>query len=566
MSLKNIIKKFTLMLMLGVVTAFASCSSKEDQIPSDKGALLNVGIVGIEDVVTKGVARAVSNADANNNGTTHAKPIVSLGDVDALIDTQEGSISEADQTTRVVQKAENAATKASSTGLKAASSTMDTGVKFRLVIYDNTNTAVYNQEVTSGVNPQIQLVAYKPYTWYAVSLNEKTTSMPNVTSAGVMARSSLANKDVLHASGSFNAVDGANYLNIVFKRMTARIQARLNVRGLFGTIENSTSMSLVKGSNNATVLQTGDFNILTGQFTNVTDVNSVVLASAMVEDSSNPAGTVKIANFFTVNTTAIPANSLKIKFNTLKVTLDDARVRTFNANTYTFPDAYTPTIGSTYAVNIRLIESPVKVKGVLWARSNLIYDPSHADSYRLKSNPGGSTAATKDTEFWNWKSATPTGASGNSDPCLAVYPAGTWRMSTKQDWESIGQPNDKKEILGLLWGAQYAYLWDRDSDNPANSAYDDNNLTLSFGGYRTKASSLGGSSVSGSPAGVLLGALAAGECHYWTSDNYDTNNAYAVKSSFTRVAWLFSWGNVTYPHLDKMEGRNIRCVRQIVNN
>lgn len=565
MSLQNIFKAYKPLLMLGIAAAFVSCSSKEEQTPSVKGAILNVGVKGIEEVVSNNLAMAATKSAPNNNARSSAQPIVSLGDVDALIDTEEGSIA-TQQTSTAIKTAGNATGKAATTGLKAAASIMDTGVKFRLVIYDNANTIVYNQEVTSGVNPQIQLVAYKPYTWYAVSLNQKNTSMPNLPSSGIIARSSLENKDVLYASGNFNALDGANYLDIIFKRMTSRIQAKLNVRGLFGTIENSTSMSLVKGSNNTTVLQMGDFNILTGQFTNVVDVNSAVLASAMVEDSGNPTGTVKIANFFTVNTNAIAANSLKIKFNTLKVTLDDARIRTFTANTYTFPNAYTPTIGSTYSMSIRLIESPVKVKGVLWARSNLIYDASHTDSYRLKSNPGGSTAATKDTEFWNWKSATPTGASGNTDPCLSVYPAGTWRMSTKQEWESIGQPDDKKEILGLLWGAQYAYLWNRDSDNPANAAYDDNNLTLSFGGYRTKASSLGGSSVSGSPAGILLGALANGECHYWTSNNYDTNTAYAVKSSFTRLAWLFSWGNVTYPNLDKMEGRNIRCVRQIVNN
>lgn len=564
MSIKNIFKELKPLLMLGIAAACVSCSSKDEQTPSPKGAILNVGVKGIEEIVSKSVAVASTKAAVSGSATPSSRHFVSLGDVDALIDTEAGSSAAVQQTATSLQTAENGSAKAAA-GLKAAASIMETGVKFRLVIYDNTNTLVYNQEVTSGVNPQIELVAYKPYTWYAVSLNQKNVSMPNVPSTGIIARSSLENKDVLYASGSFNALDGANYLDIIFKRMTSRIQAKLNVRGLFGTIENSTSMSLVKGSNNTTALQMGDFNILTGQFSNVVDVNGAVLASAMVEDTSNPAGTVKVANFFTLNTTAIAANSLKIKFNSLKVTLDDARIRTFNANTYTFPDAYTPTIGSTYAVNIRLIESPIKVKGILWARSNLVYNAAHTDKYRLKSNPGGSTAATKDTEFWHWKSATPSGASGNIDPCLSVYPAGTWRMSTKQEWESIGQPDDKKELLGLLWGAQYAYLWNRDSDNPENSAYDDNLLVLSFGGYRTKES-FGSSSVSGSPAGILLGALANGECHYWTSTNADTNNAYAVKSSFSRFAWLFSWGSVTYPSADKMEGRNIRCVRQIVNN
>lgn len=566
MSLQNIIKKFKPLLMLVIIAACVSCSSKDEQIPSEKGALLNVGVKGIEEVITNSSSMSTPRAAVNGKEGSSAQPIVSLGDVDALVDMQEGNFSQTSPIATTVQHLESTPSKAASSGLKAASSMMESGIKFRLLIYDQTNTLVYNQVVTSGVNPQIQLVAYKKYTWHAFSLNEKDTNIPNIAGSGIIARSGLENKDVLHASGELNAVDGANYLDITFKRMTSRIQAKLNVRGLFGTIENSTSLSLVKNSTNTTVLQMGDFNVLTGQFTNVVDVNKAVLASAMVEESGNPSGTVKVASFFTLNTSAIAANSLKIKFNTLKVTLDDARVRTFQVDTYTFPNAYTPTIGSTYGINIRLIESPVKVKGVLWARSNLIYNASHTDSYRLKSNSGGSTPATKDTEFWNWKSATPTGPSANTDPCLSVYPAGTWRMSTKQEWESIGQPDDRKQVLGLLWGAQYAYIWNRDSDNPANAAYDDNNLTLSFGGYRTKASSFGGSSVSGSPAGVLLGLLAGGECDYWTSDNYNTNNAYAVKASFTVVLLFLSWNSVTYPYLDKAEGRNIRCVRQIVNN
>lgn len=565
MSLHHIIKKYKSLLMLVIMAAFVSCSSKDDQIPSEKSALLNVGVKGIEEVISNNINMAAAKSSVNRNINTSTTPIVSLGEVDALVDTDDASMSPTQPAT-TVQKAESSVSRASSTGVKAAASTMENGIKFRLLIYDNTNTQVYNQVVTSGVNPQIELVAYKKYTWHALSLNEKDANIPNIASSGIIARSGLENKDVLHASGEFNAVDGANYLDITFKRMTSRIQAKLNVRGLFGTIENSTSLSLVKNSNNTTVLQMGDFNVLTGQFTNVVDVNKAVLASAMVEESGNPSGTVKVASFFTLNTNAIASNSLKIKFNTLKVTLDDARVRTFNVDTYTFPDAYTPTIGSTYGINIRLIESPVKVNGVWWARSNLVYNASHIDSYRLKSNPGGSTPATKDTEFWNWKSATPTGPSANTDPCLSIYPAGTWRMSTKQEWESIGQPDDKKQVLGLLWGAQYAYIWNRDSDNPANAAYDDNNLTLSFGGYRTKASSFGGSSVSGSPAGLLLGLLAGGECDYWTADNYNTNNAYAVKASFTVVLLFLSWNSVTYPYLDKAEGRNIRCVRKIVNN
>jgi len=551
-----------------LLASFTSCSSKEEQMaPTGDGAVLKVGVKGIEEAIIGGTGNNLKMSNKGNSGI-NKQSLVSFGSVDAFVDFGEGTlgkdvpvVTKASSTDTLSKKAASGTTKA------VASSQMENGTKFRLLIYDAANALVVNQVVTSGVDPQIKVDANKKYTWYAVSVNEKNASVPDVNGAGVISRSGLENKDVLYASGSVNTVNGENYLEITFKRMTARIQVKLNVRGLFARLENSTSISLVKNSTNTTVLQMGDLNMLTGQFNNVVNVDKAVLGSSMVEESGNPAATVKVASFFTLSTETIPANSFKMKFNTLKVTLDDSRVRTFTPLTYTYPGAYTPTIGSTYGLNIRLIESPVKVKGVLWARSNLVYNAAEMDKYRLKSNPGGSTPATKDTEFWNWKSSTPTGAAGSTDPCASVYPEGTWRMSTKQEWESIGQPDDKQEVLGLFWGAQYAYKWNRDSDYPSNPAYDDNDLTLSFGGYRTKPSAIGGgTSVIGSPGGIALGAFASGECHYWTSDNRDSNTAFAVKSAFTRVAWLFSWGNVTYPNLNKAEGRNIRCVRQIVNN
>lgn len=568
--MKRILKSNTsrnissLVICLLFLASITSCSTKEEQIaPIVEGAILKVGVKGIEEVTG-------SDLKMSTNGKRNIanQSIMSLGTVDAIIDFKEGEISQENPVFTKSNIGDTLGKKAASGGLRAATTSfMENGTKFRLLIYNAANALVLNQVISAGVDPQIKVDANKQYTWYAVSINEKNTAVPDINGAGVLSRAGLENKDVLYTSGTISTVNGANYLDIVFKRMTARIQVKLNVRGLFSRIENSTSISLVKSNANTTVLQMGDLNILTGQFSNVVDVNNSVLASSMVEESGNPAGTVKIANFFTLNTTPIPANSFKVKFNTLKVTLDDTRIRTFTPGAYTYPGAYTPVVGTTYGLNIRLVESAIKVNGILWSRSNLIYNVAEIDKYRLKANPGGATPATKDTEFWNWKSATPTAAIGNTDPCLSIYPAGTWRLPTKLEWETIGQPDDKQESLGLFWGAQYAYKWNRDSDYPENPAYDDSDFILSFGGYRTKPSAFGGAtSVLGSPGGIALGAVASGECHYWSSDNRDANTAYAAKSIFSRFAWLFSWGNVSYPNLDKEEGRNIRCVRQIVNN
>jgi len=580
---KNFIKNVTGLLVLSISLAgMTSCSSNKDEgVSNIEGTTLNITVKGLEELGSAAGAVGATNSKMRaavpngQAGSSQDGELISLGQLDALVSVEENRISSNANITKNTSSAALASAGNDTTytegnalplgnKLLAATQAMGPNIKYRILLYDATNNLVVNTVATSGVNPQIQIYANRKYTWYAFSVNETGGTVPNINSAGIIAKSEIANKDVLYASGSINTINGANYLDVTFKRNTARIQVKLDTRGLFGTIDNATSISVLKNSGNTNVIQIGDLNIKTGAYSNLVNT-SPVLASSMTAVSGTPTSTVKIANFYTVNTTAIAANSFKIRLNTLKVGLDDTRVRTFAPNlTYNYSNAYTPAIGSTYALNIRLIESPVKVNGVLWARSNLVYNGSHMDRYRLKSNPGGSSSATRDTEFWNWKSTTPGGAAGNFDACASVYPAGTWRMPTKAEWESIGQPDDKREVLGLFWGAQYGYLWNRDSDYPANTAYDDNNLFLSFGGYRT-TNWLGQVVVSGSPSGIVLGAFAAGECHYWTSDSQNTNNAYAVKSSFTRVAWLFSWGNVTYPSASKTEGRNVRCVRAKVN-
>jgi hypothetical protein len=70
---------------------------------------------------------------------------------------------------------------------------------------------------------------------------------------------------------------------------------------------------------------------------------------------------------------------------------------------------------------------------------NLIYS-SQADRYRFRPDNEYSQPD-KDTEYWNWMAATPTGSSSdNTDACSKVYPEGMWRMPTSTNsviWDNL---------------------------------------------------------------------------------------------------------------------------------
>jgi hypothetical protein len=153
---------------------------------------------------------------------------------------------------------------------------MITGTKYRLLIYDAaSNTLIKNVDATSGTKSKYQVDAGKQYKWYIVSTNDNSTPSVN-TSTGIVSAASLANKDVLWNQGVINAQYGQNNMSIVLKRNTARIQLDLDTRGMFGTINNTTSVEVGTGTGSAFLVSLKqEINVLTGQYSNLQNVSAV---------------------------------------------------------------------------------------------------------------------------------------------------------------------------------------------------------------------------------------------------------------------------------------------------
>ena len=532
----DVIKSIRSLLLVCIIfISINSCSSRDEGSVTDsnnnikpEGTMLVVNIEGIagENNIVPLASASLNTKVANTftGKTIIAKEkIVSVGNFDALVSAEAGMGIENNTNAVAAYKPSNMLPIAAVTQSPVAS-----GIQYRILIYDATGTQlISNTPALSGTNPNIKVDAGKRYQWYAFSTNEN--SVPDINIQGVVNGNNLSNKDVLYSQGIIDAQYGQNYLNVVFKRNTARIALDLDTRGMFGTINNTTSVELGTGTGSGftSIIQTGDLNVFTGLYSNLQNI-SPVTGSSMTNKAGvgGAAGATKTAVFYTVRTANVPVNNLRIRLNQLDITMDNSSTRSFSNSIIPYNNtAITPVLGNNYSLNARLIESGIRVKGLLWARTNLLYS-SQSDAYRFRVDNEYSQPD-MNTEYWNWMSATPTGSSSdNVDPCSKVYPAGEWRMPTSTEFSSLGQPDDKKENYGLFLGATFSAVFNLDAGNSLNTSYPVNsqNLFVAFYGYRTK-SLFGSTVISDSPGGLLGGALGSGSAYYWSSTQVDGNNA-----------------------------------------
>lgn len=428
--------KYTVLLgaLCSVLAGVNSCSSRENDSPSKEevnGTVLRVKIAGIADNVE---VEASPMASKNNNtisgassesSTIVTEKMLNLKGFDALV-----SIEKSNPNNGLARTAMASSSKIGATALGL----MNVGAKYRLMIYNaadtNHTTPVVDIEATSGTDPAIKIDAGKSYTWYAFSLNENTT-VP-VVNNGVVAKAGLKNKDILLASGNLNAQYGENYLNIIFNHNTARINVAIDSRGMFGSMNSNPLRNLIVGGSD--ILKYGDLNVFTGTYSNT---SSYTVADVTPVNTYGNA--VKTYTYYTAdNTTAVPANGLKANIAATGIVQPDPFGGT---NTVMLPDnttipfnnnAFTVAYNNSYNLNIRLIESGVKVGGITWARSNLawgnygslqtkIFDPNPRRPYDISGNG---------RYYFYW------GINSPGDYCADVYPAGTWRMPTIDELES----------------------------------------------------------------------------------------------------------------------------------
>ncbi|WP_343570534.1 hypothetical protein [Sphingobacterium sp.] len=459
------------------------------------------------------------------------------------------------------------------TSLNANDVPLNDGIRYRLIFFkDGVTAAIYNELLRTGEAPNLRVETGAKYKWYAISTQDVHTA-PNIDALGNIAGADLANRDFMFAAGEMVAQPEENYLDILFLRQMAAIEVTINTRGLFGTIKENSTISLGTGTGNSfrNVIQTGDFNVFKGSFSNLRDVPPIGASSMTIVDS-RWGNAEKVAHFYTANTNVLPSNSLRVQLNALHIRLDDENTRSFAANTLV-PISHRSTLklakGTLSKTNVRLIESGVTVSGLVWARTNLVYDAAklyargyvegNSDAYRFR--PDNNYAFPNlNTEYWNFGTTTPKGHDYHTvDPCKRVYPELTWRSplensASAEEFSRLGRnANRRTASTAVADGLRQSMIWN--GSQRVNPAYPDNNLILSDYGYRDSG---------GARQQRLTATFSNGGSFRYKSGTYDR------ASSGARILYAeINRGKIedfSIQQVNFSQGNTIRCVRNIINN
>ena len=585
-------------LLITFFIGITSCSSRDgDEVSDDQTnvAVLTVRVNGVNDEdITSLAATAKNNLSGNvNSGSMPeaTETMVSGNNFDALM-----SFRSLPNKSGVLSMASSSQLSEKITNPKAATNPLPANIQYRILIYDSTgNTLLNNVTAITGANLNIQVDGLTRYKWVAFSVNG--TSVPNVSNGKVLA-SDLTNKDVLYANGVIDTQTGQNYLNIIFRHITTRIDVDVDTRGLFGSINtfNSLQVGTGTGSQFTSLINAADLDVLSGSFGSPMAVAAARTAVNIANKDVSTGDLVKTISIYTVipSGTNVTAGSLTMQpiFSTnldqtiaYPPSVNLVGVRPYgNSNTYLIfrNPAFSPIAGNRYQLSSRIIESPVKVSGISWARSDLWYDGTagQIDRYRFKADAGVPPYNTgNQNEYWNWKATTPTGTPGSGDPCALVYPLGLWRMPTdvelatlgnKTSYEYYGFPGGSSQQADTYkWYAVINQTWDADSGAPSSlgnySGYSDK-VIFTFNGYFTTNTGTVINSRTQVDSRSNISANYTVSMGYWSGTSYDASNATSVIQNATvrytgPYNYTNTYGSRSLTAYAKTMGFNIRCVR-----
>ena len=345
---------------------------------------------------------------------------------------------------------------------------LGTGMKYRVYLRNRATgewqTKVFSSNSTSGADT-ISIYKHNDYDWYAFSQNTNAnTDVPDIRSGNTLKIKS-ENKDLLWAKGEVLASNdtGNKKLNIVFQHKLAQLKVYLDYRGIFvNTLTNYAFNFVINNpSGNATSLQRGDLDILTGNFIAGTHANYTPSITA----TFNEPPYVDQQTYYLYSSTASNYSNIILTFPTLAYSTYDGRNVSLSNRPLTLQGTGTngivTEIGGSTTLNFLFIESPVKSgnANTEWARANLYYEGDAAHNpYRFRrqttqaGNPPNNSfiyrsakVPNKDMFMKNHKKPDtyanrPLGDRNNTaiyplgDPCLEVFPKGAWKKPSHQDF------------------------------------------------------------------------------------------------------------------------------------
>ncbi|OBS11319.1 hypothetical protein ATE49_16160 [Elizabethkingia miricola] len=581
-----------LLLIGGCIGSISSCSSREDggTTESDGKTVLNISPNIIEDeIITLANTKTKSGSSVLQNSVITKEQMSYGNDFDALVEITASS-----------GKLSNATASLDNKAIAAANPRMGNGISYVVRIFqDNAGSrgAQIGSDYTftvGGAPPKITVDGGTKYQWYAFSSNEATVPATMIAAGkSVIDAPVSSNKDILYASGTISTVSGNNYLDINFKHMTTRIDVNIDSKGMFVPMSGNSDATANIGTYNGTtftgIITQQTFDLGTGSFYG----GAAPIQSDKALDSQVYSS--KVVSFYSSSGVFIPSgNTLKVKLTNMEFKQLNNVLHKFNRVSYvTLPQSSSKLLGTNfkYNVNVRLIQSAVNVGGVLWARNDISYEGSN--SYNVPNTringfdgfqPIGNLSPT--VYYWSWNALRPTDApnSGNydttQDPCVQLYPVGTWRMPTSVEATALTTkiPDNTRAGFSIYSNnANFGVTFNHTAGaNTPEYGSARSELYIQYNGYRpVNYTPNENSPYPNSITGWTYNAKSTPISSYpdtvgmfWTKDPgaaAGTAKAFVWRASFsnngTENTASFPAGNIQ--DIDKRTGLNIRCVRSV---
>lgn len=342
---------------------------------------------------------------------------------------------------------------------------------------------------------------------------------------------------------------------------------------------------------------TRSFDLLSGSYVGASTVIPTDIPLSSVVHAE------KTVSFYSSDPITVPASMLGVKLTNLEFRewFVTGTVK-FNRTSYLGTDNTSISLqpGDRFTVNVRLIMSAVNVSGVLWSRDVVSLRPQTTygmQALRLHQPFGNHPIRLMSPyrDYWRWNSLTPEGAANTgaystaNDPCLALYPAGTWRLPTVAEASTLITRTPNRINLGwqkpapeVANSSSFSMIFNRTS-GPATPEYvqPQNEMAIIFMGSRLATYPSGDpvpyiNSITGFIPEVWQDGRADypnGVAMFWTSEpgsTAGTAKAYVREIDFNRnssgtetTATLL---NGSIQDVNRNLGLNVRCVRTVGTN
>lgn len=436
---------------------------------------------------------------------------------------------------------------------------MKEDVKYRLVLYTEDDQLFEDQILKAGEDAKIVVSNGTSYKWYAYSHNTEDDPVSYGADGKIDIPEGV---DFLYAKGTIvipEESEDNHTLDITFAHKLARVQVEVNTMGMFADIEDAT-ISIDGWSP-----QTAKLDLFSGDLSDETDY----ALDFEFSDFTVIEPPYKDRVQFTIYTAGSPSGNLDLKITDLKLKIDDESIRDFGPVLSSTPMNFSFTNmnlepGKSYTALANLIESPLELDGVRWARQNLYYKGGH-NPYRFYHTYAHHEDDQR--QFFSFRAEQPNiyaGRDSEGDPCGLVYPEGTWRTPKNSDYNNsinkrTGLSREYDQSNGTFEGKGFA---EYTQTTGLEAPYPGNDLRFNMNGY-------------GFEIGVVENLITlnfgqqGSQGYYWSHDKILEipfiaglgSNYFSVRNSGNNMSTIILGLDLIGIDILKFNFHNVRCVR-----